>query len=536
LRICGERQEAGVVAETRGRDKRQGMEDSLFLRSVVTGDAETVRHILEHGPRSMVVSKSSNRNKSSALYLAAASGSPILLRLLLEKCDAYLDRETGMPKTANALYYSNDRDALGRSMLHGLLSSQDVSQPAENVMKCLLMLLDVGVRSDLRDDRGLTPLHILCRNPILGRCHLAGEMAEVLIGAGADPNAVDLEGVSPLLLSSVNRFWELCRVLLGYGADLNLAAPASAKTLSSGGSSPPRSPKRHSSQIPPPPPPLMASLSTSPIPKMCRQLQQRQNYEKENEATPPPPPPPPPTSPPVTPPVSRSLRKSTLQLSPRSPKPILSPTRSGGALTPSKSARPRADSLAALMDAYNASAFTITAADMIPRSMRKTFFAMMDAEAQTAVPEQNQDSCMECARPLALLASEAGSGETRPAKTVLGLGRLSLGLGLGLGRGSSLAHKSPSSSTGRPALARKRCAYCKRVVCEQCCRFAYPTTLVVKAKAQTPLKATNKTPTKRSPSGLDQENKGKIKENGAEVDGTARVCESCIRAILSLNG
>ena len=561
---------------------------NVFLDAVKGGNLDVVRHCLEYGPRSLVCLRDQRTHNRSPLLLACMLGDSRIVGLLLTRCIAFLELETGM-RGCHQLYFNADRDDQGNGSLHVLLSNQ--TQETSEVLKCLLLLLEAGVRPDLRNAKGLTPLHVLARNSPLAKSCLVKELAEALIDKGAEVNAVDQEGVSPLLLASVGRCWELCRVLLARSADLNLAAPSSAALLTS---SPVRSPTRRPSPAPAPP----APPSLSPTPKMCRKLHLG---------------PSPPASPTLksTPPSvsSRkmlSLSPSQHQQTPRSPQggaPRLSPaiTATAAIVTPSSPSSPtsppsplspqspargnrnRGDSMVALLDAINsAAAYQITAADMIPRSMRRGFFALMEPAAQSATKVGDRSTCAECAKPLiveaapgaaestarhsSLFAESPGSkkeGKEQQARqggrAVTGVGtarglRLGLGLGLRMGLGQtgssprsqppspsrspSSSPLSPSASTS-PSFARS-CVHCRRVVCASCCRFAYPQGLV--AMGQGLGKGQNVTPQKPIHSvDRDTENFGNRASTTVSPQplspvpssGTQKgfVCEACIRAI-----
>lgn len=555
---------------------------NVFLDAVLGGNLDVVRHCLDYGPRSLVVLRDESRYNRSPLLLACTLGDSRIVGLLLSRCNAFLELETGM-RGCHQLYFNADRDDEGNGSLHILLSNQ--TQDFSEVLNCLLLLLEAGMRPDLRNAKGLTPLHVLARNSPLAKSCLVKELAEALIDAGAEVNAVDKEGVSPLLLASVGRCWDLCRVLLARSADLNLAAPSSAALLTR---SPLRSPNRRPSPAPPAPP------SISPTPKMCRKLHLG---------------PSPPASPTLnsTPPsvshrkilsLSPSQHQQTPRLSPSvaanaantaSPPPD-SPPASPSSPTPHSPSSPqsqargnrnRGDSMVALLDAINAAAaYQITAADMIPRSMRRSFFALMEPAAQSQTKVGDRSTCAECAKPLIVEAapdtpestarrnslfaqSPASKEEVKEqqqvarhgSRTVSGVGtarglRLGLGLGLGLGKaGSSPRSQPPSPSPSRlspsasTSLSLARCCvHCRRVVCASCCRFAYPQGLVAmgqgrgKGQDVTPQKPIHFVDSESENFGnrvstVSPQPFSPVTVSGTPKKGRGFVCEACIRAI-----
>lgn len=89
------------------------------------------------------------------------------------------------------------RDKYGRSALHGLVSAADLGsqclnpQGQTNVEKLVKLLVAHGANVNARDERGYTPLH----RATLGKCPY---LVEVLADSGADVNATDEKGLTPL--------------------------------------------------------------------------------------------------------------------------------------------------------------------------------------------------------------------------------------------------------------------------------------------------------------------------------------------------
>ena len=71
-----------------------------------------------------------------------------------------------------------------------------------------------------RDERGQTPLHTAI--DFLGpRAHLPTEIVEFLIENGADVNATDKEGRTPLFMCPMERYSSIMDILFEHGADVN---------------------------------------------------------------------------------------------------------------------------------------------------------------------------------------------------------------------------------------------------------------------------------------------------------------------------
>jgi hypothetical protein len=84
-----------------------------------------------------------------------------------------------------------------------------------------LLTLDADVRA--RNRRGAEPLHYSCDDGPGSSCwnpEARSAVVEFLIGAGADPNAVDKSGVAPLHRAVRNRCTPAVRALLANGADV----------------------------------------------------------------------------------------------------------------------------------------------------------------------------------------------------------------------------------------------------------------------------------------------------------------------------
>jgi ankyrin repeat protein len=89
----------------------------------------------------------------------------------------------------------------------------------------LMLLLDRGASVTQRNKRGESLLLVLCSNRALYANGIAEPLLQILIDMGGDPNAADCEGCTPLIVACAYRNWELCKVLLQAGGDLNLPCP-----------------------------------------------------------------------------------------------------------------------------------------------------------------------------------------------------------------------------------------------------------------------------------------------------------------------
>ena len=113
----------------------------------------------------------------------------------------------------------NIRDSMGNSVLHLISSAIDGTLIHQ---KAIMILLDKGIEPDMKNNQGVTPLHLLCANRSFIEGEMIEPMIELLLHLNCDPNGMDETGCTPLIIACAHREWSVCKILLQHGADMNL--------------------------------------------------------------------------------------------------------------------------------------------------------------------------------------------------------------------------------------------------------------------------------------------------------------------------
>eukprot|EP01033_Poteriospumella_lacustris_P012882 gene12883-9214_t len=108
--------------------------------------------------------------------------------------------------------------------------------PLGGQMKIFSWLVSQRASALLCNERGLTALHLVCANRYLSAQGYAEGMVDMLLGMQADPNALDPEGCTPLIVACTFREWALCKLLLEAGGDMNIPCSMNSVFLQGGGS------------------------------------------------------------------------------------------------------------------------------------------------------------------------------------------------------------------------------------------------------------------------------------------------------------
>ena len=85
-----------------------------------------------------------------------------------------------------------------------------------NIIEMIKLLVEYGVNVNMKNEKGDTPLHMVCR------CNNYVDATKLFIELGVDPNVKNNEGVRPLhLAAGMNRNFANVKVLIDNGVEVN---------------------------------------------------------------------------------------------------------------------------------------------------------------------------------------------------------------------------------------------------------------------------------------------------------------------------
>jgi ankyrin repeat protein len=119
----------------------------------------------------------------------------------------------------------------GNSLLHLVLQSEF---PNVQYKSITMLLLDRGLSPIAKNLRGETPLHYFCVNQSLCGTSNIEPLFEMLLQEGLRGGSVDLldkDRCTPLIIACAHREWELCKILIRHGADMNIPCSMSSALL-----------------------------------------------------------------------------------------------------------------------------------------------------------------------------------------------------------------------------------------------------------------------------------------------------------------
>jgi ankyrin repeat protein len=181
---------------------------------VMSNNKDCVKQIMLHNG---IASIPGPDNLKNALHIAADNSNYDIISILIN-CSRHrlmLD----MP------------DINGNTCLH-LLTASEVPDGCQ--LKSILFLLDQGAAVTVTNRLGITALHYVCANTRYLSDNLAEPVVELLLHFKANPNALDADGCTPLIIACAHREWSICRLLIEAGADMNLPCPMDSYMLQYG--------------------------------------------------------------------------------------------------------------------------------------------------------------------------------------------------------------------------------------------------------------------------------------------------------------
>lgn len=119
----------------------------------------------------------------------------------------------------------------GNSLLHLVLLSEF---PDVQYKSIAMLLLDRGLSPTAKNLRGETPLHYFCVNQTLCGSVYVEPLFELLLEEGLKDGSVNLlddDRCTPLIIACAHREWELCKILIRRGADMNIPCSMSSALL-----------------------------------------------------------------------------------------------------------------------------------------------------------------------------------------------------------------------------------------------------------------------------------------------------------------
>lgn len=179
------------------RSGRYSCKNALDI-AAETGQLDAIRYLLAHGARF-------NRNgpgKNQAIYNAAYHGKTAALEFLL-----IFDGGRASPSAAIAVHTA--------------------AQQGHEEMLCRLIARGFDV--NIKNENGRTPLHaVLDLSPCYSAAGASGlnKMASLLLELGADPNAVDNDGLTPLQIAIMRDQGDFAKKLIAKGAEVDVFSAA----------------------------------------------------------------------------------------------------------------------------------------------------------------------------------------------------------------------------------------------------------------------------------------------------------------------
>ncbi|KAL0028569.1 hypothetical protein WJX79_002655 [Trebouxia sp. C0005] len=192
-------------ADINARDRQGNTPLHYALKSSFT---EAVKLLLDHGAGM----DTRSHLGETVLSIAAKHSPPAIVSLLLSHGADAVARDKGDQLEMAARLCRKQKDQSADPQLGCMDPLIDVA--LKRFAALLSRLLSAGADLEAVDDEGLTPLHTAVK-------HRHPDLVEILLSYGARVNATNHKGQSPLHLAASRESAEILRLLLSYGADPN---------------------------------------------------------------------------------------------------------------------------------------------------------------------------------------------------------------------------------------------------------------------------------------------------------------------------
>jgi ankyrin repeat protein len=191
---------------------------ALYLHTLYNR-AKIVQSLLAHSADPALEEPERHRN---VLHCAANIENFDIISILLLESSISLDVQDTLGDTAMHILVANrsKEEAHLQAMPQGFL-----------LQKCMMLLLDRGAKVNIQNKRGESILGLVCANRNLRATMATAPLVEMLLDMRANPNTQDSDGCTALMISALYGDWEVCRLLVEAGGDLNVPCTVTSHYL-----------------------------------------------------------------------------------------------------------------------------------------------------------------------------------------------------------------------------------------------------------------------------------------------------------------